>query len=102
MGSLPRLPPLQQSELGDRRVRGWPSVRRSLLSRGLLSGAPVPRVQLRRGGYEELRGGQDWPGVWLHVDMAAPAYTGDRATGYGIALLNCLLAAPVRPAFSSL
>merc|ERR1719225_470499 len=34
--------------------------------------------------------GWDWPGVWLHVDMAAPAYTGDRATGYGIALLNCL------------
>ena len=25
--------------------------------------------------------GFDWPGVWLHVDMAAPAYTGDRATG---------------------
>ena len=25
--------------------------------------------------------GWDWPGVWLHVDMAAPAYTGDRATG---------------------
>merc|ERR1712183_111020 len=34
--------------------------------------------------------GFEWPGIWLHVDMAAPAYTGDRATGYGIALLNCL------------
>jgi len=34
--------------------------------------------------------GWDWPGTWLHVDMAAPAYTGDRATGYGVALLNVL------------
>ena len=25
--------------------------------------------------------GFDWTGVWLHVDMAAPAYTGERATG---------------------
>ena len=25
--------------------------------------------------------GWDWDGVWMHVDMAAPAYTGDRATG---------------------
>lgn len=34
--------------------------------------------------------GWDWAGVWLHVDMAAPAYSGDRATGYGVALLNVL------------
>ena len=34
--------------------------------------------------------GWDWSGVWLHVDMAAPAYTGERATGYGVALLSVL------------
>jgi len=34
--------------------------------------------------------GFEWPGVWMHVDMAAPAYTGERATGYGVALLNVL------------
>ena len=34
--------------------------------------------------------GWDWNGVWLHVDMAAPAYNGDRATGYGVALLSVL------------
>ena len=37
--------------------------------------------------------GFDWAGVWLHVDMAAPAYTGERATGYGVALLNVLFGA---------
>jgi len=25
--------------------------------------------------------------AWLHIDMAAPAYRGERATGYGVALL---------------
>lgn len=34
--------------------------------------------------------GFDWPGVWMHVDMAAPAVVGERATGYGVSLLNCL------------
>ncbi|XP_017780863.1 PREDICTED: probable aminopeptidase NPEPL1 [Nicrophorus vespilloides] len=34
--------------------------------------------------------GFDYPGVWLHVDMAAPAYYGERATGYGVALLTTL------------
>ena len=34
--------------------------------------------------------GFDWSGVWLHVDMAAPAYVGERATGYGVALLSVL------------
>lgn len=34
--------------------------------------------------------GFDYPGVWLHIDMAAPAHVGDRATGYGPALLNTL------------
>jgi len=34
--------------------------------------------------------GWDWSGVWLHVDMAAPAYNGERATGYGVALLSVL------------
>merc|ERR1711962_1446213 len=34
--------------------------------------------------------GFDWAGVWMHVDMAAPANVGERATGYGVSLLNCL------------
>jgi len=34
--------------------------------------------------------GFDWTGSWMHVDMAAPAYCGERATGYGVALLNTL------------
>ena len=42
--TLPRLPPLQQSELGDGRVCGWQSVGRSLLPLCLLPGAPVSRV----------------------------------------------------------
>uniref|UniRef100_A0A0B7AAC1 Cytosol aminopeptidase domain-containing protein n=1 Tax=Arion vulgaris TaxID=1028688 RepID=A0A0B7AAC1_9EUPU len=34
--------------------------------------------------------GQDYNGSWLHVDMAAPAYSGERATGYGVGLLTSL------------
>lgn len=34
--------------------------------------------------------GFDYPGTWLHVDMAAPAYMGERSTGYGVGLLNTL------------
>lgn len=34
--------------------------------------------------------GFDFPGTWVHVDMAAPVHTGERATGYGVALLNTL------------
>jgi len=34
--------------------------------------------------------GFEFPGVWMHVDMAAPAHCGERATGYGVALLNTL------------
>jgi len=34
--------------------------------------------------------GFDWPGVWMHVDMAAPAVVGERATGFGVCLLNSL------------
>jgi len=30
---------------------------------------------------------QDWPGRWLHVDIAGPAVSGQRATGYGVGLL---------------
>merc|ERR1712059_185763 len=37
--------------------------------------------------------GFDFPGVWVHVDMAAPAHVGERATGYGVALLNTLFGA---------
>ncbi|XP_077284572.1 putative aminopeptidase NPEPL1 granny smith protein [Arctopsyche grandis] len=34
--------------------------------------------------------GWDFPGIWLHIDMAAPSYSGERATGYGVTLLNVL------------
>ncbi|XP_060807419.1 probable aminopeptidase NPEPL1 isoform X1 [Amyelois transitella] len=34
--------------------------------------------------------GFEFPGRWLHVDMAAPAHVGERATGYGVALLTVL------------
>uniref|UniRef100_A0A023F9F8 Putative leucine aminopeptidase 1 n=1 Tax=Triatoma infestans TaxID=30076 RepID=A0A023F9F8_TRIIF len=32
--------------------------------------------------------GFDFPGKWVHIDMASPAYSGERATGYGVALLT--------------
>lgn len=28
-----------------------------------------------------------FPGTWIHVDMAGPSHCGERATGYGVALL---------------
>lgn len=34
--------------------------------------------------------GFEFPGKWLHIDMAAPAHCGERATGYGVALLSVL------------
>uniref|UniRef100_A0A8C4N0A2 Probable aminopeptidase NPEPL1 n=1 Tax=Equus asinus TaxID=9793 RepID=A0A8C4N0A2_EQUAS len=34
--------------------------------------------------------GFDWPGVWVHVDIAAPVHAGERATGFGVALLLAL------------
>ncbi|EDV29043.1 putative aminopeptidase NPEPL1 [Trichoplax sp. H2] len=34
--------------------------------------------------------GWDYKGAWIHVDMAAPAHSGERATGYGVALLLVL------------
>ncbi|KAF2366469.1 Peptidase M17 leucyl aminopeptidase C-terminal [Trinorchestia longiramus] len=34
--------------------------------------------------------GFDFSGLWVHIDMAAPVYLGERATGYGVALLPCL------------
>ena len=34
--------------------------------------------------------GFDYPGIWMHVDMAAPVHCGERATGYGVALLVSL------------
>merc|ERR1712215_412479 len=34
--------------------------------------------------------GFEFPGIWMHVDMAAPANVGERATGYGVCLLNSL------------
>jgi probable aminopeptidase NPEPL1 len=37
----------------------------------------------------------DYDGGWLHVDMAGPAWIGDRGTGYGVALLLSLLQQPV-------
>ncbi|XP_045761869.1 probable aminopeptidase NPEPL1 isoform X2 [Maniola jurtina] len=40
--------------------------------------------------------GFDFTGAWLHVDMAAPAHCGERATGYGVALLTVLFGAQTR------
>lgn len=34
--------------------------------------------------------GFDYPGTWIHVDMAYPVHCGERATGYGVALLTTL------------
>ncbi|XP_033626307.1 probable aminopeptidase NPEPL1 [Asterias rubens] len=34
--------------------------------------------------------GFDFTGTWIHVDMASPANYGERATGYGVALLVAL------------
>ncbi|XP_034243445.1 probable aminopeptidase NPEPL1 isoform X1 [Thrips palmi] len=34
--------------------------------------------------------GVDFPGAWIHVDMASPCHCGERATGYGVALLVTL------------
>jgi len=34
--------------------------------------------------------GFNYPGCWLHVDMAYPVHCGERATGYGVALLVTL------------
>ncbi|XP_032875278.1 probable aminopeptidase NPEPL1 isoform X1 [Amblyraja radiata] len=34
--------------------------------------------------------GFDWPGVWVHIDMASTVHSGARATGYGVALLLAL------------
>ncbi|XP_053946561.1 probable aminopeptidase NPEPL1 [Anastrepha ludens] len=34
--------------------------------------------------------GFDYPGIWMHVDMALPVSSGERATGYGVALLLTL------------
>lgn len=37
--------------------------------------------------------GFDWSGSWIHVDMASPVQSGDRATGYGVGLLNHMFGA---------
>ncbi|XP_037953095.1 probable aminopeptidase NPEPL1 [Teleopsis dalmanni] len=34
--------------------------------------------------------GFDYPGAWIHVDMATPVHCGERATGYGVALILTL------------
>ncbi|GIY27674.1 probable aminopeptidase NPEPL1 [Caerostris extrusa] len=34
--------------------------------------------------------GFDYEGKWLHIDMAKTSYHGEKATGYGVALLNTL------------
>ncbi|KAK7915652.1 hypothetical protein WMY93_011413 [Mugilogobius chulae] len=36
--------------------------------------------------------GFDWSGVWVHVDIASPVHAllGERATGFGVALLMAL------------
>jgi len=40
--------------------------------------------------------GFDYPGVWLHIDMAYPVHIGERATGYGVALLNVLFSQHIK------
>lgn len=35
---------------------------------------------------------KDYEGVWIHLDIASPVQDGDRATGFGVALLNSLFA----------
>jgi probable aminopeptidase NPEPL1 len=35
---------------------------------------------------------KNFEGVWIHLDIASPVLDGDRATGYGVALLNSLFA----------
>jgi len=37
-----------------------------------------------------LQGAFNFPGIWVHVDMAYPVHSGERATGYGVALLLVL------------
>ncbi|XP_065332008.1 probable aminopeptidase NPEPL1 [Cloeon dipterum] len=34
--------------------------------------------------------GFDWNGTWVHIDMAYPVHSGERATGYGVALLTAM------------
>ncbi|GCC37134.1 hypothetical protein chiPu_0015635 [Chiloscyllium punctatum] len=34
--------------------------------------------------------GFDWPGTWVHVDIASPVHSGERATGFGVAFLLAL------------
>ncbi|XP_029849083.2 probable aminopeptidase NPEPL1 isoform X2 [Ixodes scapularis] len=34
--------------------------------------------------------GFEFPGIWMHIDMAYPVHCGERATGYGVALLLTL------------
>ncbi|XP_033096251.1 probable aminopeptidase NPEPL1 isoform X2 [Anneissia japonica] len=34
--------------------------------------------------------GFDYSGSWIHLDIASPCYSGERATGYGVALLLSL------------
>jgi len=36
----------------------------------------------------------EYEGAWLHVDIAGPAWAGERGTGYGVALLLALLPIP--------
>ncbi|XP_076802999.1 putative aminopeptidase NPEPL1 [Clavelina lepadiformis] len=40
-----------------------------------------------------LKGAFGFPGAWIHVDMASPVHSGERATGYGVALLLVLFGA---------
>lgn len=37
-----------------------------------------------------LENGFSYGGAWIHVDMASPVHSGDRATGYGVSLLLAL------------
>ena len=46
------------------------------------------------GHFIEAHLDEEYDGGWVHVDMAGPAVNGERATGYGVALVLALLNSP--------
>jgi probable aminopeptidase NPEPL1 len=43
------------------------------------------------GHFIEAHLNESYKGQWLHIDMAGPGSSGDRGTGYGVALVTALL-----------
>jgi len=46
------------------------------------------------GHFIEAHLHDSYKGGWVHVDMAGPAFIGDRGTGYGVGLVLSILGAP--------